>query len=85
MIGASFAMTISLVLLTYRPFLDPLDLHRHWLWLLPPLAFAIALVYKTLKLPHLDHLWSQTFRLTLVILIIASLAAIGLWGVVELV
>lgn len=70
--------------LAWRPFLDPIDLHDHWLWLLPPLAFAIALVYKTLKLPDLDHLWSQAFRLTGMILLIAASAAALLWLLVEL-
>ncbi|MEX2673019.1 MAG: hypothetical protein WD294_13020 [Phycisphaeraceae bacterium] len=78
-------LNIFPAVLAYRPFLDPLDLHDHWLWLLPPLAFVIALVYKTLKLPHLDHLWPQTFRLTGVILLVAALAAGALWATVELV
>lgn len=71
--------------LAWRPFLDPLDVHNQWLWLLPPLAFAIALVYKTLKLPNLNHLLFHTFRLTTVILAIAVLASAALWILVELV
>lgn len=85
MIGYGALTMMGSAVLGYRPFLDPLDLHDHWLWLLPPLALAIALVYKTLKLPHLDHLWSQTLRLTAVILLIAVLAAAGLWGLVAVV
>jgi len=38
--------------LAYRPFLDPLAVDRYWLWLLLPLIIAIAVVYKTVKIPN---------------------------------
>lgn len=65
-------------------FLDPLDLHDEWLILLPPLVFAIALVYKTLKLPTLERLAYETVRLGAYILVLIVLAAATLWAVVEI-
>lgn len=67
------------------PFLEPMpiDFHQHWLWLLPPLVFVVALVLKTLKMPTLDGLLAETLRLTGVILAVMAIAAASLWILVE--
>ncbi len=62
----------------WRPFLDPLPLHEHWMWLLLPLTLVIALVYKTLKTEDLSKLPGQTLRLTVTILVFMAVAAGGL-------
>ena len=80
--------TLSFELLaSWRPFLDPMNLHRPWegLALLPPLVIAVALVYKTLKLPTLGRLGAETLHLTLYILAMMAAAAAVLWAVVEVV
>jgi hypothetical protein len=64
--------------LAYRPFLDPLDLHDHWVWLLIPLVYAIALVYKTLKLPVLRKPFREAASLSAYILIVMALAAVAI-------
>ena len=69
--------------LAWRPFLDPLDFHELWYLLLPPLVFAIALVYKALKLPTLERIWIDTARLGAYILVLICLAAVALYGIVE--
>lgn len=71
------------LLLAWRPLLDPIDIDRHWVWLLVPLVVAVALVYKTLKLPTLKHLAIETARLSLYILFLMLLAAVLLWIFVE--
>ena len=70
--------------LAWRPLLDPLPLHNHWLWLLPPLALAIAVVYKALKLDPPDRLCVQSLRLTAVILLLMAAIAATLWLITEL-
>ncbi|MBI1370294.1 MAG: hypothetical protein GC162_16790 [Planctomycetes bacterium] len=75
--------TLAALTLAYRPFLEPLDFHSSWLFLLPPLVFAIALVYKALKMPTLKGLALETLRLTAYILTLLCLAAVALWGIVE--
>jgi hypothetical protein len=71
-------------LLAYTPFLDPLPLDGQWLLLLIPLAIAIALVYKTIKLPHLVQLPRQTAVLAAQILVFMVLAAAVIWLLSEI-
>ena len=67
----------------WRPFLEPLDLHEQWMWLIIPVALAIAIVYKTLKLPDLRQLPWQAARLAAIIIAALIAAAIGLWALTE--
>jgi hypothetical protein len=76
-------LTSLITSLAWRPFLDPLDIHELWYLLLPPLVFAIALVYKALKLPTLERIWIDTTRLAAYILMLIALAAVALYGIVE--
>lgn len=46
--------------LAYTPFIDPLDLHAAWFWLLLPLAVLIAIAYKAVRVPDMKHYWRQT-------------------------
>ena len=50
----------DLLTLAYRPFLDPLDLHDAWFWLLIPLAVLIAVSYKAVRVPEMSGYWGQT-------------------------
>jgi hypothetical protein len=70
---------IGMLTLAYRPFLDPLPLDRYWLWLLPPLAIVVAIVYKAIKLPDLSNLPRQASVLAAQIVAFMILAAIALW------
>lgn len=72
-------------LLAWRPLLDPLSLHDAWMWLLIPVAAAIAIVYKTLKLEDLTQVPAQAARLTCVIVLSMIGAATALWILTELV
>jgi len=84
-------MTIASILNTvaaaaepeWTPFLDPLDIHEQWLWLMPPLLFAVALVYKTLKMPTLRGLPIQTLRLGAYIFSLMAIAGVALWQLIE--
>ncbi|MHC4996568.1 MAG: hypothetical protein ACYTGQ_16100 [Planctomycetota bacterium] len=72
--------------LAYTPFLHPINaLHDHWLWCLPPLVIAIAVVYKTLKLEPLEHLVSESAQLAAYILFLMAVAAAGLWALISVV
>lgn len=76
-------LSLLLPALAYRPFLDPLPVHHLWLALLVPLTLAIALVYKALRLPTLERLWSETARLTVTIIASMAAAAIVLYYITE--
>jgi hypothetical protein len=76
---------LNVATLAYRPFLDPLPLDTYWLLLLPPLALAIAVVIKTIRLPNLKQLPRQATLLALQIIIFMGLTAAGLWLLTEIV
>lgn len=76
---------MQLFTLAYRPFLDPLPLDTYWLMLLPPLALAIAVVIKTIRLQDLSQLPRQATLLAVQIVVFMGLAAAGLWLLTELV
>lgn len=58
------APALAEALLAYRPFIDPVDIHRVWYLLLVPLALAIALTYKAVRLPDMSTYPRQVFRMT---------------------
>lgn len=61
--------------LAYRPFLDPLDLHRAWFLLLFPMAFFVTLAYKSTRVPDLRDLPRQVLIMT--VQIILGMIALG--------
>jgi len=63
----------------WRPFLDPIAIDDYWLILLVPLVFAVALVYKAIKLDDLSNLMRQTLQLAGQIVVFMVLAAAALW------
>lgn len=75
----------DILLLAWRPFLDPMPIDDLWLWLLVPLAFAVALIYKTIKLHDLSKLPAQTLLLGVQIIAGMALAAVALWILTEIV
>ena len=75
---------MMVVVLAWRPFLDPMPIEDMWLWFLIPLSLAVAVVYKAIKLPTLDRLWIESVYLGLQILGFMALAAVGLWVLTEM-
>ena len=64
----------------YIPFLDPINLfHQRWAWpfLLIPLSFGIAVIYKALKMRNLDRFWRGATMMTVqIVLAMAALAVV---------
>jgi hypothetical protein len=69
----------------WRPFLDPLPLHGAWLVLLAPVVVALAVVYKAIKLPRIEHFGREVAVLSVQVVGLLVLAAVVLWAVTELV
>ncbi|MCC6675620.1 MAG: hypothetical protein IT436_00625 [Phycisphaerales bacterium] len=63
----------SLLLLAYRPFIDPVDIQRIWYFLLIPLALGIAITYKAVRIPDMRRYPRQVALMTVQI-VIAMLA-----------
>lgn len=62
--------------LAYRPFLDPLPVDRYWYLLLLPMAFLLAVGYKSVRTVDMTQYWRQV--LTFTAQIILGLLALGL-------
>lgn len=45
--------------LAWRPFVDPINLHRGWFLLLIPMSVLLSMVYKAVRLPDLSRYWRQ--------------------------
>ncbi len=68
--------TLPLVVLSWRPFLDPLPVHSMWFWFLIPLSFGIAVSYKAARMRKLDRYWNQVAMMTVqIVLGMVALAA----------
>ena len=74
---------LAMILLAYRPFLDPLPIWRlpGWMWtpvLLIPLTIGVAVVYKSIKCSRMSKVPRESAALTGWILIFMIVAAIVL-------
>jgi len=70
----------------YRPFIDPVrgPVHSHWYFLLLPMAFGIAVVYKAVMLKTMEHYWTQVVYLTAQIVVGMILLALASYLLVML-
>lgn len=57
-------MPLMSLVLAWRPFLDPLDLHNSWWMLLVPLSFGIAVTYRATRVATFERFWVKAFILT---------------------
>lgn len=69
----------------WTPFIDPLPVNFHDAWwiLLPPLALAIAMTYKAVRLNRLDAYWKQVGIMTAQIVLGMIALALALHLLVE--
>ncbi len=69
--------------LAYLPLRDPMDIDRAWVWLLPPISLAVAVVYKAIKVDDLRGLPREALQLAVQVTGLMALAAAGLWLLTE--
>ncbi|MBK7406533.1 MAG: hypothetical protein IPJ41_18540 [Phycisphaerales bacterium] len=69
------AWPISLVV-AWRPFLDPLNLHAWWWMLLVPLSFGIAVTYRATRVATFEGFWLKAVILT--VQIVLSMFLLGI-------
>jgi hypothetical protein len=59
------------------PFLEPMHSAHHWWYLLMvPLAFGVSMIYKAVRMQHLDRYWRHVVIMT--VQIIAGLIGLAL-------
>jgi uncharacterized protein HemY len=60
---------------SFRPFLDPLDMHDWWFVLIVPIALLVSLAYKAVRVDELRKLPRQVLAMSLQIM--AGMIALG--------
>ena len=86
MIAAPLALTAApaATLLAWRPFLDPIVwFHDVWWLLLIPLSFGVAMIYRAVRLPTLEHYWRLVVSMTIQTVIAMILLAAFFYALVE--
>ncbi len=68
---------------SYRPFIDPIDLHGHWYLLLIPLAFGVSMAYKAVRVKTMDRYWRNVFAMTAQIVVGMLLLGLASYFLVE--
>ncbi len=81
----SAAAVVHLTCAVWKPFLQPLPVDRYWMWLMPPLLIAIAVVWKTIKIDDPAKLPRQAASLAAQFVVMMIVAAAILWLIIELV
>lgn len=66
---------MDMVVLGWRPFLDPLDLHSQWWAFLVPLSFLISVTYRAVRMRDLTGYWRAVAIMT--VQIILAMIALG--------
>lgn len=57
------------MLLAYRPFIDPINLHDWWFLLLGPMALGISVAYKAIRMTDLKDYVRQVILMTVQIIL----------------
>ncbi len=69
----------------WRPFLDPIDLHRQWFALLVPLAFGIAVTYRAVRVATFEKFWRKVLILTFQIVVSMILLGVASYVFIQVV
>lgn len=77
------AIGAGLVIVGWRPFLDPLPLHQAWWALLVPLSFLVAMVYKAVRLPTLEGYWRAVGVMTAQIVLLMAVLWVAVFVAVR--
>lgn len=64
------------MLASWRPFLDPINLHDWWYVLLLPLALGISIAYKAVRVRTMEHYWRHVAIMTVHLIAAMILLAI---------
>lgn len=64
------------LLLAFRPFIDPINLHDWWFLLLGPMALGVSVAYKAIRMADLRDYPRQVLLMTLQIIL--GMIALGI-------
>lgn len=74
---------INISLLAYTPFIDPINVHGTWFWMLIPLALGVSTVYKALRVGDMKHYIRQVLAMTVQIVLVMVLLGIASYLLIE--
>ncbi len=66
----------------YRPFIDAIDVHRWWFFLLIPIAFLVSMGYKAVRMHELKGYPRQVLMMTVQIVVGMVLLAAAFYALV---
>lgn len=72
---AAAASALPGVAAAYAPFLHPLPVWDYWVWLLLPLCFAVAVVYKSVRVDAMRRVPAEATKFTVWIVVGMAVAA----------
>jgi hypothetical protein len=73
------------ILLAYRPFLDPLPVWNYWFLLILPLCAAVTIVYKSIKCRSMSEVPREALHILVLILLGFVASGVALWGLIKLI
>jgi hypothetical protein len=73
------------ILLAYRPFLDPLPVWDYWFLLILPLCAAVTIVYKSIKCRSMSQVPGEAAHILILILLGFAASGAALWGLIKLI
>jgi hypothetical protein len=79
--GGDAAPTTASVKYEYKPFLTPLPVWDHWVWLIVPLCVGVSVVYKSAKCWKMTEVPRESMKITFYILGAMVMAAAVIWTV----
>ncbi len=74
---------MNVILLAYTPFIDPINVHSTWFWLLLPLALGVSVVYKALRVGDMRHYVRQVLAMTIQIVVVMVLLGIASYVLIQ--
>lgn len=75
-----------MMLFAWTPFFEPLPfVQGSWLWLLVPLVFGIAMMYKAIRVESIDRFWRGVLVMTAQVLLAFAGLAVGFFLIVQFV
>jgi hypothetical protein len=69
---------LTLDILAYKPFLEPLKVWDYWMWLALPLCFGVSLVYKSVRVESMRRVPAEALKATFWIIAGMTAAAVAL-------
>jgi hypothetical protein len=65
----------------YKPFVTPLPIWDHWVWLIIPLCLGVSVVYKSAKCWRMSDVPREALKITIWMLGAMVLAGATIWAV----